>query len=98
MYFRELNTYINIFTADLDACAERLWEWCRQKENVLVIDLAKAYLQIRIHDSLWAYQTLIYKGQQFCLTRLGFGPHDENSAELLPITRSSCEDGDVSLH
>ena len=41
--------------------------------NLAVLDLRKAYLQIRVHRSLWPYQTVLYKGQRYCLTRLGFG-------------------------
>lgn len=72
MDFRELNTNIDAFTADADVCADRLWEWRWQGENVSMIDLRKAYLQIRIHDSMWPYQTVIFKGQGCCLTRLWF--------------------------
>ncbi|XP_066985023.1 uncharacterized protein [Macrobrachium rosenbergii] len=71
--FRELNTYIDAFTADSDVCSDKLREWRRQGVNVSVVDLAKAYLQIRIHESLWPYQTVYFKGQRYCLTRLGFG-------------------------
>ncbi|XP_064106974.1 uncharacterized protein LOC135215948 [Macrobrachium nipponense] len=71
--FRELNTYIDTFTADSDVCSDKLCEWRRQGVNVSVVDLAKAYLQIRIHESLWPYQTVYFKGQRYCLTRLGFG-------------------------
>ena len=63
MDFRELNTHIGAFTADSDVCADKLREWRRQGINVSVIDLAKAYLQIRIHPSLWPYQTVCFKGQ-----------------------------------
>ncbi|KAK4310301.1 hypothetical protein Pmani_018120 [Petrolisthes manimaculis] len=41
--------------------------------NVVLLDLRKAYLQIRVHRSLWPYQTVLFKGQRYCLTRLGFG-------------------------
>ncbi|KAG0719421.1 hypothetical protein GWK47_050518 [Chionoecetes opilio] len=71
--FRELNTYIDVFSADSDVCADRLRELRRQGVNVSMVDLAKAYLQIKIHDSLWPYQTVMFRGQRYCLTRLGFG-------------------------
>ena len=38
-----------------------------------IVDLRRAYLQIRVHESLWPYQTVIFRGQRYCLTRLGFG-------------------------
>ena len=47
MDFGELN--IDTFTADSDVCADKLREWRRQGVNASVIDLAKPYLQIRIH-------------------------------------------------
>ena len=71
--FRELNTRVDAFTADADVCADKLREWRKQGVNVSVIDLEKAYLQIRIHHSLWPHQTLVFKGRRYCLTRLGFG-------------------------
>ena len=51
---------------------KKLREWRWQGTNVPVLDLTKVYLQIRIHDSLWPYQTMIFKGWRYCLTRLGF--------------------------
>ena len=38
-----------------------------------MVDLRRAYLQIRVHESLWSFQTVIFRGQRYCLTRLGFG-------------------------
>ncbi|KFD46110.1 hypothetical protein M513_13005 [Trichuris suis] len=73
MDFRELNDYIETHTADSDVCAQKLREWRRQGANVSVIDLNKAYLQIRIDESLWPYQTVVFKRRRYCLTRLGFG-------------------------
>lgn len=71
--FRELNTRVDAFTAYADVCAEKLREWRKQGVNVSVIDLEKAYLQIRIHHSLWPYQTIVFKRRRYCVTRLGFG-------------------------
>ena len=41
--------------------------------NGAIVDLRRAYLQIRVHESLWSYQTVIFRGQRSCLTRLWFG-------------------------
>ncbi|KAK4326819.1 hypothetical protein Pmani_002676 [Petrolisthes manimaculis] len=68
--FRELN---DTFTADSDVCADKLWEWRKQGINLSMVDLKKAYLQIHIHESFWPYQTVMYKGCRYFLTRLGFG-------------------------
>ncbi|OUC46538.1 hypothetical protein D917_07648, partial [Trichinella nativa] len=73
MDFRELNAHIESHTADADVCSQKLREWRRQGVNVALIDLKKAYLQIRIDKSLWPYQTVVFKGKRYCLTRLGFG-------------------------
>ena len=73
MDFRELNTHVDTFTANADVCADKLREWRRQGTNVTVIDLRRAYLQVRVHESLWPFQTVIFQGQRYCLTRLGFG-------------------------
>ncbi|KRZ51909.1 hypothetical protein T02_9091 [Trichinella nativa] len=70
--FRELNAHIESYTADEDVCSQKLREWRRQGVNVALIDLKKAYLQIRIDKSLWPYQTVVFKGKRYCLTRLGF--------------------------
>ncbi|KRZ47669.1 hypothetical protein T02_2163 [Trichinella nativa] len=70
--FRELNAHIESYTADEDVCSQKLREWRRQCVNVALIDLKKAYLQIRIDKSLWPYQTVVFKGKRYCLTRLGF--------------------------
>uniref|UniRef100_A0A5S6QGD9 Reverse transcriptase domain-containing protein n=1 Tax=Trichuris muris TaxID=70415 RepID=A0A5S6QGD9_TRIMR len=71
--FRELNTYVETFTAQADVCAHKLREWRRRGVNVSIIDLKQAYLQVRIDKTLWPYQTVVIKGRRYCLTRLGFG-------------------------
>ena len=40
---------------------------------MLLLDLRNAYLQIHIDKALWPFQTVIFRGQRFCLTWLGFG-------------------------
>ncbi|KRZ93282.1 hypothetical protein T08_7336 [Trichinella sp. T8] len=72
MDFRELNAHIESHTADADVCSQKLREWGRQGVDVALIDLKKAYLQIRIDKSLWPFQTVVFKGKRYCLTRLGF--------------------------
>ena len=37
-----------------------------------VLNLRRAYLQVRVHKSLWPYQTVILKGKRYCLSRMGF--------------------------
>ena len=73
MDFRELNQHLQLHTADADVCNEKTREWRRFGQNVALIDLRQAYLQIHVHETLWAYQTVVFRGQRWCLTRLGFG-------------------------
>ncbi|KAG0699585.1 hypothetical protein GWK47_002949 [Chionoecetes opilio] len=73
MDFRELKSYLDVHTADVDVCAEKIREWRRRGQRVALLDLRKAYLQIHVHQSLWSYQTVVFRGMRYCLTRLGFG-------------------------
>lgn len=71
--YRELNGYVTAHTADADVCAEQLRRWRRHGARVAVVDLRKAYLQLRLDRRLWPYQTVEVHGRRYCLTRLGFG-------------------------
>ena len=71
--FRELNSHVDAFTANADVCADKIREWRRLGTNVAIVDLRGAYLQKRVHESMWPYQTMIFRGQMCCLARLGFG-------------------------
>ena len=73
MDFRELNTHLDPHTADADVCNEKIREWRRCGRNVSLLDLRDAYLQVHVHASLWPYQTVVFQGRRWCLTRLGFG-------------------------
>jgi ribonuclease HI len=73
MDYRELNQFVSSHTADGDVCGKKLRAWRRLGENVSIIDLRKAYLQIHVEETLWKYQVIEYKGRRYCLTRLGFG-------------------------
>ena len=46
--YRELNGHIAAHTADADVCAEQLRRWRRHGSRVAVVDLRKAYLQLRL--------------------------------------------------
>ena len=71
--FRELNQYIEAHTREADVCAHKTREWRRRGVRVAMVDLKKAYLQLRVKQELWPYQTVKFEGRQYCLTRLGFG-------------------------
>ncbi|XP_068237250.1 uncharacterized protein [Palaemon carinicauda] len=72
---QELNVNVKCHTGNdvTDVCSETLRKWRQTGENVSVVDLKSAYLQLSIDEKLWPYQLVNYKGQTFCLTRLGFG-------------------------
>ena len=38
----------------------------------------KAYLQMRVDETLWPFQTAVFRGQKCWLTRLGFGLNVES--------------------
>lgn len=71
--YRELNQFVSSHTATSDVCHEKLRRWRTLGSNVSLVDLRKAYLQIRVHPDLWRFQVVQYNGKRFCLTRLGFG-------------------------
>jgi transposase InsO family protein len=73
MDYRELNQHVSSHTADGAVCGAKLRSWRRLSESVSIIDLRKAYLQLRVEPSLWRYQVVQFKGRRYCLTRLGFG-------------------------
>ena len=61
--YQQLNGFVEAFTANADVCSQRLREWRRQGANMSLMDLRKAYLQIRINKTLWPFQTVIIKGK-----------------------------------
>ena len=71
--FSRVNSHVDAFTAGADVCADKLREWRRLGTNMSIVDLRRAYLQLHVHESLWPFQTVVYHGQRYCLTRLGFG-------------------------
>ena len=71
--YRELNGFVDAFTANAEVCVQKLREWRQQGVNVSLLDLQNAYLQIHVDKALWPFQTVIFRGQRFCLTQLGFG-------------------------
>jgi len=73
MDYRELNCYVSSHTAESDVCHEKLRKWRKLGSNLQLVDLRKAYLQIRIDPTLFKYQVVRYKDRKYCLTRLGFG-------------------------
>ena len=54
--YRELNESISSHTAESLVCAEKLKKWRRMGRNLVIVDLRRAYLQIKVNQSLWDYQ------------------------------------------
>ena len=73
MDYRKLNQYVDTFTADADVCASKLRGWHQHGPNVSLLDLRRAYLPVRVSESLWPFQTVMFAGKRYCLTCLGFG-------------------------
>ena len=73
MDYWKLNHHVDAFTANADICATKLHEWRQKSANVSLLNLRRAYLQIRVHETLWPYQTVKIDGKRYCLTCLGFG-------------------------
>lgn len=89
--FRELNRFVDVYTTEADVCLEKLRSWRRLGNDVYLMDLRKAYLQIAVDRSLWPFQTVRYAGKLYCLTRLGFG------LNAAPIIMKSVVDTVLSL-
>ena len=71
--YRQLNSHVPAHTADADVCSETLRRWRRHGTNLAVVDLKRAYLQIRADQRLWPFQTVMVSGRRYVLTRVGFG-------------------------
>ena len=73
MDYRSLNEHVDTYTANADVCIDKIREWRKMGVNVCALDLKSAYLQIHVKKSLWRYQTVVFRGRRWALTRLGFG-------------------------
>ena len=73
MDYRELNQYVSSHTAQNDVCSTKLRSWRQMGKDLSIVDLRKAYLQIKVDPTLWKYQIVEHSGCRYCLTRLGFG-------------------------
>ena len=76
--YRELNKHVTAYTADADVCAEQLRRWRRRGSRFAVVDLRKAYLQLRLDERLRPYHTVRVRGQLHVLEMLGGAQHHES--------------------
>lgn len=95
MDFRELNSHVDALSADADVCSQKLREWRKRGVNTSVIDLKDAYMQIKVHEDLWPFQTVMFRGKRYCLTRLGFGINVAPAVMKAVLTTVLKEDKDV---
>ena len=70
---KELNGYIDAHTAEADVCTEQLREWRKKGLRLAVVDLRRAFLQLRLRRELWPYQTVLIRGRRYALTRVPLG-------------------------
>ena len=55
-YEEELQMWTdNSWFTNADECTTKLREWCQKVGNVALLDLKRAYLQIRVYESLWPF-------------------------------------------
>ena len=72
--YREMNREVVSCPAGATPiCADKIRRWRQVGTKCALVDLRKAYLQVHIDRSLWAYQAIRWRGTVFLLTRLGFG-------------------------
>ena len=71
--YHELNDHVTATIADSNLYANQLRKWHHHGVNVSVLDLCKAYLQLRVDQQLWPFQTVMVDGRRYCLKRLEFG-------------------------
>ena len=74
MDYRELNQYVDTFTADADVCASKLRGWHQHGPNVSLLNLRRAYLQVRVSKSLWPFQTVMFASKRYWVFRLNMAP------------------------
>ena len=65
MDYRKLNQHVDAFTANADVYAAKLREWRQKGSNVALLDLKRAYLQIKVDELLWPFQTVMIKGKRY---------------------------------
>mgnify|MGYP003417316483 FL=1 len=71
--FKSVNRSVRSHTGDAQECRSELRKWRKMGDNIAVVDLKRAYLQIHVEESLWKFQTVSHNGVCYRLTRLGFG-------------------------
>ena len=74
LVYRRLNDHLVSHPGyDAPVCAEKIRQWCVDSSDSVILDLKKAYLQVRVAPSLVRYQAVVWDGELYAMTRMGFG-------------------------
>ena len=71
--YREMNQYVQSHTGESEVCPETLRRWRTMGDQLGVVGLKDAYLQLRVSCELQDYQVVRLDDQYYRLTRIGFG-------------------------
>ena len=72
--YRELNKRIVSNPGfESPVCGSSLRAWRQVNPDSVLLDVRKAYLQVHVHPSQVRYQVVVFNGQKFVMTRMGFG-------------------------
>ena len=74
--YRNLNdTILSMPGTKSPVCDEKLRKWRMEGDptEFEMLDIRKAYLQVRVSPELLRYQTVLWQGQCYVMTRMGFG-------------------------
>ena len=69
----DMNRNVSYHTGMEQRCKDSIRTWRSIGDNIAVIDLERAYLQIHVDRDLWKHQTVSFEGRYYALTRMGFG-------------------------
>lgn len=74
--YRQLNELIVSNPGnDAPVCQDKLRRWRKGDESAeySILDIRKAYLQVKVAPDLLRYQVVLWKGKKYVMTRMGFG-------------------------
>ena len=72
--YRTLNEHIVSYPgAEAPACGEKLREWRQRCPEAALVDIRKAYLNVRIRPDLQRFQVVAFDGKLYVMERMGFG-------------------------
>ena len=71
--YHEMNQHVQSHTGESEVCPETLCRLRTMGDQLGVVDLKDAYLQLRVSHELQDYQVVRLDDQYYRLTRIGFG-------------------------